>query len=338
MGHSRTAVDLLLAVIWAGASRFDEAEPVLRRALAQSAEPQPEVAEALAKIYLATFRLSHAAGAIARWMCDAPADPRPYLYRNEIDDRTGAGPDRLIANDREALRRDPCCDDARIDLAERLRLAGRFAEAIPEFDAFLARRPDASQGHLGAGRCAWGVGDVEAAARHFDHCLTLQPRDADALAERALIDLYLGDRSTALGRLKKAAEIDPYNPEIHARLAQALWLCGDVESAKSEDASAHELREQHARMRQIRNALVERPGDPDLRCEATRWMLEHGRDDEGLRLADQVIKDRPGHVTTHRLLAEYHLRKGNAGLANYHKLRVAASSQPVSVPGQEGAR
>lgn len=337
-GHSRRELDLLRAVIQAHAHRFEEAEPVLRQALAQSHDPQPEVAEAMAILYLATFRLKQANEAIARWMRDAPRDPRPYLYRNEIDQWTGASEDHLMDNDRAALLRDPDCDVARIDLARRLHRAGRFAEAKAEFDFYLARHSESPEGHLGAGRSAWAMGDVEGASRHLDRCLALQPSDPEALSERAMIDVSRGDWDAALGRLTAAAKVDPYNPEIHSRLAQVLRLSGNLEHARVEDESAKRLREEHARMQRIRNALNETPGDPDLMCDASRWLLEHDRADEGLRLASQILKDRPGHSATHRLLAEHYRRSGNAGLANYHTLRISAPPVRESHPGQETTR
>ena len=55
-------------------------------------EPQAEVARELARIYLATYRLTQAAEVVERYRELVPTDPEPYMWSNEIGSRSGATP------------------------------------------------------------------------------------------------------------------------------------------------------------------------------------------------------------------------------------------------------
>ena len=65
------------------------------------------VAKELARIYLSSYRLERAAGAIERWRALAPEDPEPYLWSNEILARSDAEPAIPIQNYRAALDATP---------------------------------------------------------------------------------------------------------------------------------------------------------------------------------------------------------------------------------------
>jgi hypothetical protein len=101
-------------------------------------------------------------------------------------------------------------------------------------------------------------------------------------------------------------------------------MSGDPIGAREQSDAAERLRKEHRRMTEIRQALVGKPDDLNLRAEAAHWLLEHGHEQEGLEWTKLVLAKQPGHPETCALLAEYYRRKGNAGLANYYK--TAASS------------
>ena len=75
----------------------------------------------MAKVYLETYDLKRAALALERWTHDFPDDAKPYLWRVQIDSRTGSDPRAVEIDYREALRRDPSLSTARLGLAEELR-------------------------------------------------------------------------------------------------------------------------------------------------------------------------------------------------------------------------
>jgi hypothetical protein len=51
-----------------------------------------------------------------------------------------------------------------------------------------------------------------------------------------------------------------------------------------------------------------------------QWMLEHGREDEAMRWLRQILASEPGHLPSLCLMAKYHDRRKEPGLANYYRL------------------
>ncbi len=320
LGYPANELAPYRAVIQAKSEQYDQAEPVLRKALADSDAPQPEIAEALAGIYLATFRLPQATGPLDRWMRDAPDDPRPYLLRNEIETRRDADHSVLIQNYREALKRDPNLAAARLGLADRLRQAHRLDEAALEYETYIKLKPDDPDGHTGAGRVALERSNTDEAVQHFERALKWNPKEPIALKELGVIDLNRGNPQRARDRLQEVIKIDPFDPDTHFNLARALRLLGDPTTAKIHDDLAQKLRGEHSRMADLRSSLVKKPKDIAIRIEIAEWLLNHAHDDEGLLWAKQILHDHPGHEPTIRLLIDYYGRKKNPGQANYYRM------------------
>ena len=121
------------------------------------------MAEALARLYLESFRLNDAAAVLDRWMRDAPNDAAPYLLQAEIDMRTRVSAEHIIGRYQAALDRDSTLDQARLGLAKQLQVSHRYSEAATEYSAYLARQPDDPLGYLAAGQNALDMGDLTAA-------------------------------------------------------------------------------------------------------------------------------------------------------------------------------
>ena len=322
-GHAEAPLLVLQAVLLARAGKFDQAEPTLTVAFERGVEPRAEVAEGLSRVYLKTFRLAETLRVLDAWKKAAPDDARPYLRQNEVDERTNAEPASIVRNYREALRRDPGLINARLGLAEKLREGSQLDEAEAEYAALLERDPRNIRGLAGAGRIALLKGDLTASVRLFEQVLAIDPRDKAALRELGLIDMNLGRLDQACDRLKRAVEVDPYDPEAHYSYSRALKLHGDGPRAAEEAASTDRLKKEQQKIIDLRQSLVQRPDDVDLRSEAARWLIEHGHEKEGLEWTALVLRQRPGHPPTCRLLADYHARRGEAGLANFYRLNAS---------------
>ena len=308
------------AVALAKAHKFAEAEPVLVQALAKTDAPMPEVAEALARIYLATFRLPQATSPLARWMRDEPDDPTPYLLQNEVESRSNADRSVVVANFREALRRDPKLAKARFGLADALRQAHHLEEAAEEFAAYVEANPDDPEGHLGAGRVALERGRFDEAAKAFDRVLALNSADAMALKERGAIELRQGRTDAARKFLTRATEADPFDPDAHYNLMLVHQRTGDAEGVARERDLSNTLRDDHARINSLKDRLVKAPRDLDLRRDIAEWLLSHGHEAEGVEMAEQALRDHPGHEPTIRLMIDHFARKGDAGKVNYYRM------------------
>jgi tetratricopeptide (TPR) repeat protein len=337
-GESPAEVDRLWGLLYARAGREDDARPLLRRAWDRPGRPpDPDVAEALARIAMQHFELGDAIAVLDRWGREAPTDPRPLVMRAEIDRRIGSGRPAIIGRLREALRRDPACDAARLGLAELLYLEASYAESARLYAAYAARHPDDPAGHLGAAIAARAQGEVAKAALALDRALALAPDDTLALKERAHLDLIGGHPDDALRRLDRAVAADRFDPELHYLRSLVLGRLGRREEAASDRLLSERLRREHAEMAEMADRLIERPTDDSLRCRAARWMIEHGRAQEGIQWARMVLRDRPDHPDANSLLADYHRQRGELGLANFYRLHAAeAAIAPIGAGYETG--
>jgi tetratricopeptide (TPR) repeat protein len=329
-GYPARPVLILRSVLQARAGQFDAAEPVLQDAFRDASEPRAEIAEGLTRIFLGTYRLAEASKSLSRWMKAAPQDARPYVWRNDIDERRGTEPNLLMQNDREALRRDPNLLATRLHLADLLLKAHRAEEAGAEYAELLARDSASPGAHNGAGHVALLKGDLQAAIRHFNEVLAQNPNNVVALRELALIDFRQGEYASSRDRFKRVVELEPFDVEVHYNYARALRLAGDDSLAAEETLYTDRLRNEQRRITELRQNLAQRPGDADLRSEVSRWLIEHGHETEGLEWAELTLRARPGHFPTCRLLAEYHTRKGNIGLANFYRSVASGDTEASS--------
>lgn len=348
LGCPRDQLVFLRALIAAKLDRHAEAEPDLSRAFIEAQTPDPQLDEALARIYLETYNFPRASTVLDRWTRDFPDDPRPFVWRAEIDRRSSADPSVTMNDYREALKRDPAHAKARLGLADELRKAHQNAAAATEYSVYLARNPDDLSALLGAGQNLLEKGDEAEALRLLERALALDPKNATVLNELAEVSLRRGDFAAALKLLDRAIEQSPYELAIRHRRGLALVRLGRLDEAKQEQAAASKLRAELAALNRARERLLKDPHDRGSQLELARWMFGHGQDLEGARWAERLLKERPGDVDASRLLADYNERRGNLGLANYYRLHASAdvgkgttplprsSGQPTSKPEATG--
>jgi tetratricopeptide (TPR) repeat protein len=308
--------------------RYVEAEPYLVAAAREMRGPDPELEEALARVFLQTYKLNLAARVLERWTRDAPGDPRPYLWYTEVDRRTQADPAVTIGHYREALKRKPDLDEARLGLAEELRKAHRIAEARQEYDTYLTAHPRDPEPYVGAGRLALDQGVESAAIQHLDRALVLKPDHLAALNYRAAIEMRHGRFDGALEFLNRALRVDPADPELLYNRGLVLSRLGRKAEAQADLRKHHKLERDSDELNRLREHLNQDPNNLEYRFGIARWMFAHGQDDEGVRWSKFILAAHPGHTPTCRLLADYYDRKGDPGLANYYRLQAAGESKP----------
>jgi tetratricopeptide (TPR) repeat protein len=326
LGYPKSELERLHAVTLARIGRFAEAEPILVRLYQSQVNPDPAVDEALARLYLMTYRLTQAEQVIRRWIRDAPADARPFLWLTEYDRRMEVdNAEALEEHYRAALDRDPNLDAARLGLAETLRKVHRNAEAAAEYEVYLERHRSDAAALSGAGRSDLALGDLESAANKLDLALAINGRDSGALKGRAEIDVARREPEKALERLNRALEIDPFDTEAQYTRGRIRAMLGDAAGAKVDMESFKRYTDDHVELLQLRGALMTNPNDNSLRCKVAAWMLAHGRDSDGLGWAQAVLASDPDHPEANALLAGYYSARPNeAGLANYYRLRASS--------------
>jgi len=337
LGYPRDELDLLRALIASKAGRHTEAEAILKQAFAESRMPDRQVDEALAKTFLETYNLTGATTVLERWARDFPDDPKPYLWRAEVHIRTGSDATAAENDYREALRRDPSLARARRGLAEELRKAHRNAEAAEEYEFYLDLEPTDAVAHLGAGQNRVELGDENAATGHLKRAVELDANNAAAYKELAELVARRADWSASLALLDRAIALDPADVTLRYRRGLALSRLGRADQARAEQAAATRLRHDLDRLTQARKRLIAAPHDRKSQLEVARWMFDHAQDHEGARWAQKILAEHPDDPEANRLLADYHQRRGETGLANFYRLRESSGPEPAST-GKEGER
>lgn len=323
-GFPEDDVLVLRAVLLARAGKFPEAAPILEKAYVSGGHPKALILESLARIYLGTMQLAKASSALEAWRAAAPLDDRPYLWRNEIDERVDSEPDALISNYREALKRNSMNLKARLALADVLMRANRREESFEEYQACLAQDNGNVEAWLGLGKIAVLKGDAGAAESSFKKVLEQKPDEFTALAELGQLEIGKANFVAACEYLKKAVALMPGDAEILYKYSQALKLAGRLEESRSMATKASALRSDQDKIQEMRKTLVQQPDNVELRLEASKWLIEHGHEKEGLEWVALILKQKPGHQATCRFMADYYEKKQDFGLANYYKSLISA--------------
>jgi tetratricopeptide (TPR) repeat protein len=323
LGHDWQAVARLRGLLLARGNDSSEAEPLLHRALDGSRFTDTEVADALTRLYLGTFRLREAGMVLERWRKERPSDARPYLLQTEVDRRTDAPVGIIIRRYRDALERDPGLDRARLGLAEYLRANQQLAEAASQYATYVTNRPEDPKGYLGAGETALEMNDLAKADQLLERAVSLAPRDPVVLTARATLELRSGHLVPALRLFDRAVSVDPFDQWTRYQRMLTLSRLGKRVEASAELKAIERLKQDRAQFDQITHELVRKPLDSRLRSEAARWLMDHGHEDEAVEWANLVLRSDPSHSAMNRLLADYYRKKGQLGLANFHEMHAA---------------
>jgi len=125
------------------------------------------------------------------------------------------------------------------------------AEAEAQFQAALVVNPQDEKAQLMLGKLAGQRGDLKAAYDADSRAVEMQPNDADACTEFAMILISMDERDKARTLLLHALEIDPMNYIAHYRLSTIYRLDGKPEEAKREIAEYKKYRDMKEKLRSL---------------------------------------------------------------------------------------
>jgi tetratricopeptide (TPR) repeat protein len=121
---------------------------------------------------------------------------------------------------------------------------------------------------------------TEAASALITQILTINPRDNDALIERANIALARGQATKAIADLRAVLRDQPDAPAILRTLAQAY-------AANKDEALAEET---------LRASMRANPDDVQTRLALSQLLIKAGRASEAQSVVDQLVTDQPGEI------------------------------------------
>jgi len=264
--------------------------------------------EVLIQQYVQNFRLWEALDLLNRYLERRPDDVASLLGRGFVYERLFEYSNAL-RDYRRAIELAPEDDNVRQRLAETLLIAGPPTEAVEQFTLLHQRQPDNPDVLLGLARAQVLVGHNEEARQLLDELLAEHPRRAAVLAERGRLALAEGSFTQAEAWLRQAAALAPFDRQILYNLYQCVKRCGSETEIRKCRARLDQVDADLKRLDAVTQAVLQRPNDPALRCEAGIIFLRNGEEKEGLRWLDMALRLDPNYAPARRALADYFQRK-----------------------------
>ncbi len=269
-------------------------------ALGKQAMREGRFAEGIAKLEVALEQ--HPDGAIHRLLARA---------REAAGDQEGAFDELQLA-----LHLQPDDAETRVDLAERLLLAGRREEALELCDRGIGGARNA-QLHLRLARCLKMLDRLPQAIEQYELALQSSPRDAGILSSLGLAQAASGAFAVAEASYARALESDPDCVEALHNLALLRREQGAVGAARDLFVRALELR----------------PESIDTESALAHALRDLGHTEEALAIYRRVLARQPQPVDallnfSYALLMSGQLAEG----WDAYERRLTFPEPPVSVP------
>ena len=145
------------------------------------------------------------------------------------------------------------CGEAHNDLGVASAQAGRFEEAIGEYEQALRLKPDYAGAQYNLGVTLARTGRTPEAIEHWEQALRLKPDFADAHSNLGVVFMEQGRVREAISHYEQALRIKPDLPEAHYNLGVALEKLGRTQDAIQHYEQALRIKPDFA---EARNALA----------------------------------------------------------------------------------
>jgi tetratricopeptide (TPR) repeat protein len=346
----RLAVLLLLAVVATGAAavsflwhryqaqqeraeglraahsgHFDDAEPLLRRALERNPDDR-DLVKALALGHVGAGQFAEAELHLSRWCAFRPDDAEPFKQRMVVRHHraraagNAADQQRMMAeaaaDGQRALQLDPDDGPVAQEVIWLLVQVGRFEEADQLCRRCLKQQPDDLWLTYLLAKIGHARGASADAGALLDALLQRHLQFTPVLLLRAVLYNEAGEWDKAVPLLRQVLALDRDHPkEARYQLSLALARTGQAEEAQRLMAQVQ---------KDNLDALLASPHDPDavgVKLQRADACLGAGSEEEAFRLLAPLLEPAPGSAPAHALLADYYERKGQPERAAEHRRR-----------------
>lgn len=182
---------------------------------------------------------------------------------------------------------------------------------------------------LGLGRCWQDLGRFADARQVLDAFLAEQPARAAVLVERGRLTLREGGVAPAVPYFRWAVEADPSNLDAHRFLLRCLEEAGGTaEEAARVGGRLRQLEIRDGRIAQLRSEVEAAPDETEPRYLFGLYLLQNGRELEGVNFMNSVLLLDPSHEPARAALAAYSQRSHSQG----------SHSQETGRPPEVGVR
>jgi tetratricopeptide (TPR) repeat protein len=318
LGWPAADIEVEHALIELQSGRLEPAESALRHHLQNDHPESAQILEALVNVYTAQYRWGDADALSEKWVERCPTAVAAWSARAEILERL-----RKTEPAVDALRRlvELAPDDrkARLSLARLILDAKQSAdEAAGHAERLTRSDPHDAAALVQLARAREAQARTDEAVALLDRVIAEFPPDPNAFYFRGRIELNR-DPAQALPFLRRAVALDPSEPEPLYSLFLCLQRAGTPDEASAVEKRWRQCTADLNRVRELGRAVSASPHDPELRREIGELFLRNGRAAEGVRWLESALRERPDHVPTHRALAAYYERAGQAQRAAHHR-------------------
>jgi predicted Zn-dependent protease len=276
------------------------------------------ILEALSQGFTKTYRLKEAQVCLERMLVLQP-DSSYALRRRAWIHFQHEQYDRAETDYRRALEIDPEDTTARLGLAQiLLDIRKNGAEAAEQFERVWPVQHDATVA-VGWSQ-SWRLLGRGAEARHLlDDWLADHPTDALALAERGRLALDEQATEEGVALLRRAVTLAPYLRDANYTLYLELNKQGRTAEAEACQERMRQAKKAREELASLMRRLQDTPDDVDLCCQVAQMFLRYGDEQEGLRWLSTILHNHPHHAPSHRALADYYDKQGQADRAAEHR-------------------
>jgi tetratricopeptide (TPR) repeat protein len=307
-GTPASSLERVLLLAERGA--LGDEEVWLRSRLEKGAPDLVLLLEALARNSLTSGRFEEALAYLDGLLAERPLHPRAPVWRAQIWCQLGQWDDAL-KDARWAVELRPGSREARLIWAEANERVGQTEKAVREYGWLYERGPKSPDVVLGLGRCWQDLARFAQARKVLDAFLAEQPARADVLVERGRLALREGGATPAEPYFRRAVVADPSNLDAHRLLLGCLKASGQgpEESARVE-GRLRQLEIRAGRIDQLRSDVLAAPNDTEPIYRLGLFLLQNGREEEGLHWLRGILILNPRHEPARAALTAYSQRAG----------------------------
>lgn len=195
--------------------------------------------------------------------------------------------------------------------------AGRYGEALADFDQAIALNPNVAKVWVNKGNTLAAMGRNDSSLVAFDRALALKPDFADGWNNRGALKLQMGNFMGAVADCSRAIELDPNQRDAYTNRSLAYIQMGQFDKALPDSRRAVELA----------------PGRPDnyLQLGTIGFALTRlGRYAEAVAAFDETIRQAPPNEPR---IAAYFLYRSGARLGAGDKTGAQADAREAERRG-----
>jgi tetratricopeptide (TPR) repeat protein len=265
-----------------------------------------EVYEALAKGFLAEFRLSDAAVVLDHWIGWRPEEIQPRLWRAELHEQTDNW-SAAAEHYRKVVAIDPRRAEAWLRLGEVLLSDQKVDEARAALLQAQQLSPHDEAVLFDLAQCERRLGKTDQAVTLLERVAESEaaPRlRSQAFSALGQIALYDSQQQRAADCFTAALKHSPSDGETHHLLATTLARLGRNEDAKVHFEESQRILDLQRRIRELTNKVMAQPGDVASRLEIATLLRKLERNEEASRWLLTVLHLDPTHAPARTALAE----------------------------------